>query len=114
MSDTIICILLLAAVFVILRISERTKNHELKKLYRLLYQRKDFEAFHRELDGLGCTMLFSRGVRAYMLLNGAMTAMRPREEIEELINQIDKLKMSKREKEVYEEKKREYYQLSND
>lgn len=108
MSDYAVWILLAAGMAGVFLFSERTKNQELLKLHRLLFREKDFEAFHRELKTVSCLVLFSKVARAYMLLNGAMLLERPRAEVEEVLQKLESMKMSKKESEACEQKRLEY------
>lgn len=108
MDDRVIWGALILALAGVVLFSERTKNRELLKLHRLLFKKKNYDAYCSELETVSCMLLFSRAARAYMRLNGAVTLGRSREEIEELFRQSEHMKMSKKEKNAFEQKKQEY------
>lgn len=108
MDERVIWLLLAAALIGVVIFSERTKNRELFRLYGLLYQERNYEKFCRELETVSCIVLFSKAARAYMHLNGAMELGRPKSEIEELFRQIENMKLSKKEREAFVQRKQEH------
>lgn len=108
MNERTVWLLLAASLIGVVLFSERTKNRELRRLYRLLFKEKDYEAFRRELGTVSCAVLFSQAARTYMLLNGALEMGRPGSEIEALFRQSESMRMSKKEREAFAQKKQEY------
>lgn len=108
MNEYALWVLLLLALAGVAIFSERTKNRELLKLHRLLFRAEDYDALCRELETVSCIVLFSKAARAYMRLNGAVTLKRPQSEVEELLRQTEQMKMSKKERAAFEQKKQEY------